>query len=79
MNQKEILEALAQAADSLDPVAVNDFFIAAIETNLNYLELVRENLSLVETMKRVNANLAGSILLGMFNHFAAQKFKDGLK
>lgn len=74
----QIIDNLISAAEACDPVAVNDFFSIAIESNLSHLELLSGQLSGIDTLKRTNAIMAGSILLGLFNHFAARKLRDGL-
>jgi hypothetical protein len=74
----QIVNTVIDAADACDPVALNDFFRIAIEANLSHLELINETLTPVESMKRQNALLAGSILLGLFNHFSTRKLRDGL-
>lgn len=74
----QIIDNLISAADACDPSAVNDFFSIAIESNLSHLELMSEHLPGIDSMRRQNAILAGSILLGLFNHFAARKLRDSL-
>lgn len=74
----QLIDNLIKAAEACDPTAVNDFFSIAIEANLSHLELISAQLSGIDSLKRTNAILAGSILLGLFNHFAARKLRDGL-
>lgn len=74
----QMVNTIIEAAEACDPVALNDFFQIAVESNLDHLELINDNLDPCESMKRQNAILAGSILLGLFNHFSARKLRDGL-
>lgn len=75
----QIIDNLISAAESCDPVALNDFFSIAVESNLNHLDLIADHISGVDCLKRTNAILAGSILLGLFNHFASRKLRDRLR
>lgn len=74
----QVVNAVISAADACDPIALNDFFSIAIEANLNHLELIDETLPMAESVRRHNALMAGSIMLGLFNHFYARKLRDGL-
>jgi hypothetical protein len=73
-----VVNAVIAAADACDPVALNDFFSLAIDANLKHLELIDHTLPLSDSLKRHNAVMAGSLLLGLFNHFYSRKLRDGL-
>lgn len=69
----QVVDKIIDAANELDPVAVNDFFTFAIQMELTHLDLIRPTLSNSELLRRHRALSQGTILLTLFNHFSAQK------
>jgi len=78
INSIQIVDAIIKAADVCDPVLINEFFDLTIQTELATLDVIKDTLTYSEMSRRQNVLIQGSILLSLFNHFAAKKLRDGL-
>lgn len=77
-NTMQIIDAIIKAADICDPVAINEFFSLTIEANLAHTDLISDQLSYTELAHRQSVIAQGSIMLSLFNHFAAHNIRNGL-
>lgn len=74
----QLIDNIIKAADTCDPIAINDFFSIAIDSNIEHLNLIDSTLSVDEIVKRQRAIAQGTVLLALFNHFTLQKrFGEG--
>lgn len=69
----QVIDKLITAAETLDPIAVNEFFNNCIQAELCHLDLIRSTLTDSELLRRHLVLSQGGILLTLFNHFAASK------
>jgi hypothetical protein len=72
----QIIDNLIKAAEICDPVAINEFFLLTIESNMEHLDVINGTISIEESAKRQHAIAQGSILLSLFNHFASKKISE---
>lgn len=77
-NTIQVVDAIIKAADQLDPVLINEFFALTIETNMAHIEVMGNELSIKERSRRQDILCQGSLLLSLFNYFAAQKLRNSL-
>lgn len=74
----QLIDTLIRAAEICDPAAINEFLSLTIESELAHTQLISDQLSYTELARRYEIIAQGSLLLTLFNHFAAQKLRNGL-
>ena len=74
----QLVDTIINAAEMCDPVAINEFLSLTIESELAHTQLISDQLSYTELARRYEIIAQGSLLLSLFNHFAAGKLRNGL-